>query len=126
MTANVVEQTARPSRLDQHITAMTGDEPTICDVSAALHLLGTTDDVDGVRIQALCLLASRALGKFSADVRSAPPVALNEVVRDARQSCGAAHIGCLNHVHAWIYDGTFCSPTCRAEHMRSQGERWAD
>lgn len=125
-TLSPVEVAATSSRLDQHVARMVGDEPTLTDISAVLQLLGTADEVDGVRVQALCLLASRALGKFDADTRCAPPAELAEVVRDARQSCGAAHLGCLNHVLPWIFDGEFCSPTCRADHMRSQGETWRD
>lgn len=124
--ADVVALTARPAKLDAHVARMVGDEPTLTDISAVLHLIGTADDVDGVRIQTLCFMASRALGKFDGDVRTASPQALNETVRDARQSCGAAHLGCTEHVLPWIFDGTYCSPTCRTDDMRAHGETWAD
>jgi hypothetical protein len=123
MTAplTVIEQTARPSQLDAAVARMTGPEPTLSDIAAVLHLIGTADEVDGVRIQALCYMAARALGRFDADSRCAPPLALAEVVRDARQACENAEAGCVEYVTPWVFDGRFCSPTCRNEHMRSHG-----
>lgn len=126
MTSNVVEATAVPSKLDRAVARMVDDDATLTDISAVLQLLGQSDDVDGVRIQALCHLAARALGRFDADTRTAPPAALAAIVKDARQECCNALNGCDEYVLPWIFDGTYCSPTCRSEYMRSQGEVWSD
>lgn len=120
MAADVVEQTAAPSKLDAHVARMMVDQPTLTDISAVLHLLGQADDVDGVRIQALCHLAARALGKFDADTRCAPPAELAEVVKDARQDCANAHQGCFEYVLPWIYNGRHCSPTCEVADGRTR------
>lgn len=120
MGATAVERIAAPAQLDQHVARMVSDEPTLTDISAVLHLLGQADDIDGVRIQALCHLAARALGKFDADTRCADPIALAEVVRDARQSCQNAHQGCVEYVLPWIYNGVHCSPTCEREDERTR------
>lgn len=125
-TLSPVEFAAAPAQLERHIARMVGDEPTLVDISAVLHLLGTADDVDGVRIQSLCYLAARALGKFSADVLCAPPEALNALVRDAEASCKAEHVGCLNNVQEWTSEDGYCSPTCRVQDMRAHGEMWTD
>jgi hypothetical protein len=119
--ASVTELVARPARLDAAVARMTGPDATLTDISAVLHLIGTADEVDGVRIQSLCYLAARALGNFDADSRCAPPLALAEVVRDARQAC-ANRGTCAEYVLPWIYDGSYCSPTCRAEDARAHGE----
>lgn len=120
MALTVVEQTAAPSQLDAHVARMVGDEPTLTDISAVLHMLGIADDVDGVRIQTLCFMASRALGKFDPDVRCAPPAELSEVVKDARANCQNAHQGCVEYVLPWIYNGRHCSPTCEREDGRTR------
>jgi hypothetical protein len=123
-----VEVAARPSRLDQHVARMVGDEPTLTEVSAVLQLLADADEVDGVRIQALCHLAARALGKFSSDVRAAPAEVLNDVVKVfATSDCKAAEVvGCDNEVTEWTSDDGFCGPSCRVAYMGSQNETWRD
>lgn len=120
MTTNVVERGAAPSTFEEHVRRMGGAEPTLTDISSVLYQIGNADEVDGVRIQALCLLASRALGKFDADTRTAPPAALAEVVRDARANCGNAHQGCTEYVLPWTYNGRHCGPTCEHEDGRTR------
>lgn len=124
MRLSALVELAEEARLETAVARMVSDEPTLSDISAVLYLLARADQVDGVRVQSLCHLASRALGKFDADTRCAPPAELAEVVRDARQSCGAAHLGCANYVLSWIFDGTYCSPTCQVDDMRATGETW--
>lgn len=124
---DLVEATTHTGRLDQHVARMVSDEPTLTDIASVLHLLGITEDIDGCRVQTLCFMAARALGKFSSDVRSAPPHALNTVVHGfAADTCKAAHLGCLNTVTAWTSEDGFCTDSCRVAHMANQGETWVD
>ena len=120
VTAPPIETLAAPAALDRHVERMTSDQPTLTDISAVLHLIGTADEIDGVRIQALCFLASRALGKFDAFTRTAPADELAAVVRDAQQDCANAHQGCQNVVLPWVYNGRHCSPSCASDDERTR------
>ena len=117
--ATTIDDIARPSVLDAAVARMVGDEPTLTDISAVLHIIGTADDIDGVRIQALAFLAARALGKFSTAVRYAPPDALNDVVADVMHVCWGPL--CDNEVAPWEGED-FCSPSCRNAYLVANGE----
>lgn len=96
-----IEQIAAPARLDRHVAAMVGDEPTLTDISAVLHLI-STHEVDAMRMQALCALAARALGKFDARTRYAPPSALAELVADSLRPCKNER--CFEQLAPWDED----------------------
>lgn len=97
---------------------MIGDEPTLTDISAVLYHAARSHD-QSVRLEVLCHLAVRALGKFDAWTRYAPPAALKDIVAEALQVCEGP--SCDESVAPWDGD-VFCSDYCRNEFRRAMGE----
>ena len=121
-TTSPVERIAAPALLDRFVARVTADEPTLNDVAGLLQLLGTSDGhVEPMRLQALCVLAARALGKFDAHTRYAPPDALRDLVADSLVTCAASpENGCVEKVAPW--DRPVCSDDCEAVYRRITGD----
>lgn len=125
-----VQLTRSAAGIDAAVALLSSPDGNLEDALMLLRRVAVADldaistDNPAARIQGLvAFVAQRLRQQYGDDVRTAPPAALNELVRDAAVPCQGPH--CLESLLPWTSEWSgeqFCSDACRNDDMRERGE----